>query len=1096
MADQLTGLENRYQTLSNSLGSSSTAYAPNTTPTSRDISTDNQLASVNKQIEDLKSKQIRNKWYGPSDTAVPTEDTSSSSGWLMNGFKALQRPLNAIVGTAQYALGKGSQPDLVSNVNNAMKTGLTSGDILKQYGVSRGVQIPLGFALDIMFDPISWATMGTEALIPRAVAPLAKEGLKGVGLMARGVEEGGLMNALKATGVGITSNLEKKATKVMNFMPFTKKFANIAPVVDAMGIKTGPIRSALRTGAIKYNNVAEKLGAKAVAGAEKYDTLMGTTVLDDLNKTPFGFKAGAIGDKIESTINKIPSYNIFGKATPTGEQIVNFFKYSPADASKISEQYDLVDQLTKNKNILLVDTKEGAHFIDVKDMFKPGATFTVENTVKQGIDSALEEATKVISVENTDRTIKVYNSLENAKDLINIAKEDANLKHITDYIDLPTLEKAYKTTETGKTGFAWYDNAISSLKDLKIGDLIPGSTKTIGELNDEAGNLVKTFNSYTGVRDIKPLEKILNGYQQFLAVFKPAKVMMNPGSHVVAWIGNFSMGAMMGIPVTKLSYIEEMIKARRLVNGKMTAEGFKEMFFNDLNHLIDLADNNPTVFRDVTGIEAAQISNKLKMEELLVGKFNERTSGSAINKYLQQKWDQIQGLEPKLSSYEGTINQGAKLESESKLFAKSSQEELGKFPLPSEQLASKLEQGPIKRSQEFTGITAGEITPNQNVLFNRFKVFVAEEAANAPAYRVDIKLGNALLNSMPAQYEHIDQIWKISTTSFLSKVGVSAADLKIISRTTPIDVTKDLLLGADGKVLTTIENGEKLYRTTPLYASRVATEAFMNYAAMPDFVKMMRAIPFGSPFVSFPYAMAIKTAKTAINNPALFNKVGFMINEMNVGRTPKEKAAMEETYNEYLKSPTTVKIMGMWNTDIKNMIPFYQMNMLNPSARHYKGDSFQTQMMKLSDQIPVMNDPIGGMIKDYWLQPWLLAGTGEVSQGSFGQPVVPNYDVNGKLINPSAGTKLLYGLRSIAESVTPGALSYLGIPIGLTGMSPEAINLVPSYGARNLANATKGRSSIGAMTKENQIQKTFRSLLGRTGIPAYTLDTTKTTSQP
>ncbi|MCK4445989.1 MAG: hypothetical protein KAW56_02800 [Candidatus Marinimicrobia bacterium] len=51
---------------------------------------------------------------------------------------------------------------------------------------------------------------------------------------------------------------------------------------------------------------------------------------------------------------------------------------------------------------------------------------------------------------------------------------------------------------------------------------------------------------------------------------------------------------------------------------------------------------------------------------------------------------------------------------------------------------------------------------------------------------------------------------------------------------------------------------------------------------------------------------------------------------------------------------------------------------------------------------------------------------------------------------------------------------------------------MPLYGARNLANATRGRSTIGAMTKENAMQKTLRSLLGRTGLPAYTLDTTKT----
>jgi len=59
-------------------------------------------------------------------------------------------------------------------------------------------------------------------------------------------------------------------------------------------------------------------------------------------------------------------------------------------------------------------------------------------------------------------------------------------------------------------------------------------------------------------------------------------------------------------------------------------------------------------------------------------------------------------------------------------------------------------------------------------------------------------------------------------------------------------------------------------------------------------------------------------------------------------------------------------------------------------------------------------------------------------------------------------------------------------------MSPEAIDYLPSYGMRSLANATQGRTSIGKMTKENVIQKTLRTLFSRTGFPMYPLDITKT----
>ena len=62
MATLYDPLQSKADTLSSGLQSSSTAYAPNTLPTTRDISEDNQLTSVNKQIEDEVRRNLeRNK---------------------------------------------------------------------------------------------------------------------------------------------------------------------------------------------------------------------------------------------------------------------------------------------------------------------------------------------------------------------------------------------------------------------------------------------------------------------------------------------------------------------------------------------------------------------------------------------------------------------------------------------------------------------------------------------------------------------------------------------------------------------------------------------------------------------------------------------------------------------------------------------------------------------------------------------------------------------------------------------------------------------------------------------------------------------------
>ena len=106
MATLYDPLQSKADTLSSGLQSSSTAYAPNTLPTTRDISEDNQLTSVNKQIEDARSKNLRATWYGNTSSNDIPDTGAPADGIIMSGLKALSRPLNAVAGAAQYAVGK------------------------------------------------------------------------------------------------------------------------------------------------------------------------------------------------------------------------------------------------------------------------------------------------------------------------------------------------------------------------------------------------------------------------------------------------------------------------------------------------------------------------------------------------------------------------------------------------------------------------------------------------------------------------------------------------------------------------------------------------------------------------------------------------------------------------------------------------------------------------------------------------------------------------------------------------------------------------------------------------------------------------------
>ena len=1060
MATPLEALQNRSKLLSGDLSNSSTAYAPNTLPSKKDVSSTTQLASVNQQIEDLKSKQLRAQWYGPNVTTPPAEGSGTSDGLIVGGLKALSRPLNAIAGTAQYVLGKGTKNSLVGNINESMKTGLTFGNVLQQEGLPWGASAPLGFALDVMFDPVNWATAGTAALIPRV----------GMGLIKGGAKEAGIKGAIEAAKTGLTSGLEKKASTALNLIPFAKRSE-------------------------KFANLATNIGEKAVAGAEKYDSLVGKDVYDKLNKGILGMPSGIIGNTAEEMIRKIPSTTIMGKATPSGEAIADFMKYSPATHAKITDLKDKVENLAKDKGAILTRSADGAQFQTIDDFLKPGAAITIPDKTGEVMEVAIRDADGVLKPEFVNK-VKVADNLENAQALLEAAGDDYNLKHLTD---------AYKTTSPGQTGVKWYDNAIERLKSTTVDDIIHrrlGDGNVEELVQKEADDLARNWNSISdikgnltgaiddlkniNVRDLRPLEKILNAHRELTSIFKAAKVPMNLGSHVVANLGNLFMGAMAGLPVWKPEYLNAVRKGSSLVKGKLGAAGLKETFFNDLNSWVDLIDKNPNKFRQFTGMDPSEILGKISAEQKVMGVLG--TTKEEVKKFLVDAWDNIDSGTLEADQFDSLQKAAAKAaEFESSVASKIEKEALkkgmGSYKTPSETLAQMVKDAPIRQSEMPSTWAASELTPNKKVEI--FKNWLEEEAKKRPNNPI-ARLANTMVNSMPKWYEHIDQSWKIGSVDYMTRVGLTEQELITTSRFVPL--TKEDILAP------VIKGGEKLYTLTPQKASEVAMETYMNYAAMPDFVKVMRALPIaGSPFISFPYAMLAKSGKTAINNPAVFNKIGFIMNEFSGARSPEEKVALEEKYNQYLKSPTVVKMFGMWNTDVKNFIPYYTMNMFNPSEKTYD-DSVQGQILKMSDKFPILQDPLGSVIKDYFIQPWILSGSGQAPQGQFGQPLYPSYDANGKLIDASLRTKAFYGARTLAESVVPGSLSYLGIVPGLANASPEAINLIPSYGARSIANAAQGRSSIGAMTKEDSVRKTLRSILGRTGIPAYTLDTTKTTS--
>jgi len=237
---------------------------------------------------------------------------------------------------------------------------------------------------------------------------------------------------------------------------------------------------------------------------------------------------------------------------------------------------------------------------------------------------------------------------------------------------------------------------------------------------------------------------------------------------------------------------------------------------------------------------------------------------------------------------------------------------------------------------------------------------------------------------------------------------------------------------------------------------------------------------------SFMYKMTAKTAKAMQYNPSVFNKVQYLLHDFGGQKTPLEKEALQGQYYQWYNQG------GMWRApffqenplylNLANMIPYYTLNMFQPVERKYD-KTLPSSITSIIDKSPIFKDPVGQVIFDYIIQPSILRETNP--EGMFGQPLYPR--------DASLIEKAGYGTRALAEAWVPGVA-------GLAGLAGPAIpeslyKFVPSYRWRQLAQATRGKTSIGMPSKEPAVQRTVRGLGSTVGIPPYTMDLTYLSSK-
>jgi len=225
--------------------------------------------------------------------------------------------------------------------------------------------------------------------------------------------------------------------------------------------------------------------------------------------------------------------------------------------------------------------------------------------------------------------------------------------------------------------------------------------------------------------------------------------------------------------------------------------------------------------------------------------------------------------------------------------------------------------------------------------------------------------------------------------------------------------------------------------------------------------------------------MSLKTGQTLAYNPSAFNKVGFAMKEFGGAASPLEKKSLDSEFYSYLKEPGMARIPFFKDNPIymnmANMIPYYSLNMFNPTQSNY-GNSARETVAKVIQGSPILKDPAGSVLFDYFIQP-LILGESIRPRGQFGQPL---YTTDASALN-----KMGYATRTLGEAVVPNITNYLGL------LTPEAAaKYIPSYRWRQLAMAKEGKNQLGISGKEGKVSRTARALGATVGVSTTPVNTT------
>lgn len=1039
---EISSLSAEEQAKQDKLESSPGYYSDTASPTRSQLVQDVGLQNIKSAREKLQSQRLSQDWYGPGGT----EDTMTEKpreGFLMSSLNALSKPLYGLVGATKYAVGKGQGKNIFETMDQSIKDRETYGTLLRQFDVPAPISAPVGFAMDVIFDPVNILTLGTGGFVGKIGSGAVKAGAEGAAAGARSSFLNGLQHITKFLPEFAASSGKKEVIAAAEELlargvkETDQEFVNlIKNTLNPNNTWTGRVRELATKASQKVGGLKTAVRTGAQLAETKYGELTGNTIEKILEQRAARL---TVGDYARELIGKVPG----------GEKFLANFDYNPQKWQEIAMMKDRLINFMRENELTLEQVWDPLEGKFVGKGMNTNQLDELLNTVKELTVRAPDDATLIASNDAAGIRAELSRILEKGNKL---SQESKGVTRGSGF-----FENASRMQGEAETEQVW-NNLQTALKEMS------GNVTGVNAV-DKALMKVNNFK----VRNVPVGKKLMDTYGKFIGLFKASKLgPLSPASMTYATVGNIAMTHMAGIDITRPEVYKRVWQAFQYLRGKNIAEIGKILETDE--YIKNFATEFATTFSREFGFSYAEAMAKntadltlqrLAQEGTLLGGLEESQKvraqvEDAARKFFEESAVARQNIKRSTTPFERAWKEG----------------------MPN---GPKLTDA-AKRERAYEQMAGGSVAPLASELsmkpFIEMRQNIAMKAADGS--KVAKAMNWAL--EQTKHYETIDQSYRLGNFILLTKDGLTANELRHMTGWTGFGLNVGGMKISPADLTGTVtRGGTKYYKIHPEKAAEIVNEIYMNYNAMPAAVRVLRTLPvLGSPFFSFAYAMALKTGKTALVNPSSFNKVNFFLSELEKDKSPLEKEGLKSKYYSWYNKPGMISLplgpMSKFFEDnpiymnVANMIPYYSMNMFMPSERKYE-EGWNGALASSIDSIPLLKDPIGQLITDYFILPNIIRDS--QPQNMWGGPLYPQ--------SASWQEKYLGApARQLAEATMPSALS------ALSPLTPEAaIPYLPSYSWRKMANAIRGKTPVGVEANEPAALRSLRAGLSTVGINLY-----------